>query len=535
MRRYFLLAVQAAVVFGSGQLCSAVVVPSAFTSITPIRAAGSSSAEYGYAATGLNATSYNINSLTTATAPSGDRYQFVSYYDALGKLVVGRRKMLSGGWSDWTLDKTVFTAYNISDAHDVSSIAVDGDGYLHLSWGMHSNNLLYTRSTASVLNDGTFSLVGDSVGNSGGLGSSAFPSPLNTTVTYPEFYNIPGSGDLLLAYRNELSTSTNGIWQLFRWNNATNTWSGVHASAAQPWISNSTTNIRLSWPCAYINSLAFDSTGKLNLTWSWRTNQSPYSYTDYQANHNIMYASSPDQGVNWYRQDGTLYQQSGQHAIDESNAPPVVSVFEGSSLGNTSGMAVGPDNGVYLASWWAPKSPQGDQLRQYMLNWYDGAAWHTSQIGNRNPENVGLTGVSQRVPESQLLTYRMGRPVVAVDDENRVIVAFSDWQRGGVVSIAISQNASRDDWQIFDLTDENMYSWEPTYDLSRWASDDVLSIFYQPMYGSSSAVSVLEWDARAYFAAVPEPSTAVLLGILAVCAFVACRKSQRWQTTLIDT
>ena len=324
--------------------------------------------------------------------------------------------------------------------------------------------------------------------------------------------------------------------QLYRWNNTTRIWSGVHASTSEPWINGDDPGGSLPNVIPYINGLVFDSKGVAHTTWTWRTGANSTSgYTDYQSNHNIMYARSPDAGANWYRQDGTLYAGSGIHAIDQSNATPIVSLPEGSSLINQTSMAVGPDDDVYLASWWAPKAALGDQLRQYMLSWYDGSIWHTSQISDRSPEYVNSSGVSQRVPENLLGAYTMGRPAVAVDKDDRVIVAFDDWQRGGMISIAISESAQRNDWKMYYLDDVNMYGWEPTIDLSRWQDDDVLSMFYQPINGS--AVSVLEWDAGAYFSAttVPEPSTIALLGVFAACAFVVYWKTKRREATAIAT
>ncbi|NLE39129.1 MAG: hypothetical protein GX621_13990, partial [Pirellulaceae bacterium] len=158
-----------------------------------------------------------------------------------------------------------------------------------------------------------------------------------------------------------------------------------------------------------------------------------------------------------------------------------------------------------------PKAAEGDHLRQYMLAWQDGDTWRTSQITDRNPENTNTEGVSQRVPESQLKNFRMTRPIVAVDDADRVIVAFTDWQRNRKLTIAYSESPDRDDWQLFDLPTWDMGSWEATLDLNRWKSDGVISTFFQAteVGASSSIVNVMEWNARAYFAAIaPAPGDA---------------------------
>ncbi|MBN2022673.1 MAG: BNR-4 repeat-containing protein [Pirellulales bacterium] len=487
--------------------CRADVGPADYMSIRVIRAIGSTANELGYATSKINATSFKQQSLTTFDAPDGTKYQFVSYYDASEKLVVGRRTMLDSGWSDWYLRRTAFTSNNINDAHDVSSIAVDGDGYLHVSWGMHNNSLLYTRSATPAIGEAAFTLVGDTVGNSGGLRSEF---SLTSGVTYPMFHNVPGSGDILFSYRT--GVSGNGDAQLFRWNNAADQWNPVRASTTAPWIDGDYAGDSLPSVNAYTNYAAWDDQGRLHVTWTWRTGgDSPTPFKDYQSNHNLMYAWSPNQGVDWYRQDGTLYERSGAHAIDESNASPVVAIPEGSSLINQTHMATGPDGTVYVASWWAPNAAEGDHLRQYMLAWRDGDTWRTSRITHRNPENTNASGVSQRVPESALSDFRMSRPIVLVDDSDRVIVAFTDWQRNKKLTVAYSEDADRDDWQIFELPTWNMGSWEASLDVNRWKNDGVMSLFYQvvDVGQSASTVSVLEWNARAYFAALePAPGDA---------------------------
>ncbi|MBN2217319.1 MAG: BNR-4 repeat-containing protein [Pirellulales bacterium] len=483
--------------------------PGDYMTITPIRQIGSSTDELGYAASKVNATSFKQQSLTTVEAPGGQRYQYVSYYDADEKLVVGRRKETAAGWSDWHLRRTDFEAYNVDDSHDVSSIGVDGDGYVHISWGMHNNTMLYSRTTTSTFNDDPFVLFGDVGSPHGGIG---YEMPHTSGVTYPLFYNIPGNGDLLFSYRT--GSSGNGDMQLVRWDNAANAWNAVHAGTGSnpPLIDGDYFGDTLVSVNAYTNYAAFDAEGNWRLTWTWRTgSDSPTPFGDYQSNHNIMYAWSPNQGVDWYCQDGTRYSRSGIHAIDESNATPVVILPEGSSLINQTYMTTGPDSTPYVASWWAPNAAEGDHLRQYMLAWQDGDAWRTAQITDRQPENTNAEGISQRVPESQLRDYRMTRPIVAVDDDNRVIVAFTDWQRGLNLTIAYSESPNRDDWQFIDLPTDNMGWWEPTLDINRWKSDGVISMFYQveQVGYDASVVYTFEWDAKAYFDAIaPIPGDA---------------------------
>lgn len=138
-----------------------------------------------------------------------------------------------------------------------------------------------------------------------------------------------------------------------------------------------------------------------------------------------------------------------------------------------------------------------------MLVEFDGEHWLVHPVTHRKPENA-----NERIPESRLKKFRMSRPIVLTDAENRVLVVFSDHQRGGVVTVAYSEDAAREKWTFMDLTDENMGLWEPMYDRERWNADGVLSMYYQPcgLGSRAEAASVLEWDARAYFVAVSKQS-----------------------------
>jgi hypothetical protein len=93
---------------------------------------------------------------------------------------------------------------------------------------------------------------------------------------------------------------------------------------------------------AYHNGLVYDSTGRLHVSWTWRTGgDSTTGFTDYQSNHNVMYAYSENDGVDWRLANGTLLSRNTVHDIDEANATPVINLPDGSSIINQSSTAVG--------------------------------------------------------------------------------------------------------------------------------------------------------------------------------------------------
>ncbi len=449
-----------------------------FATIQLITDGDSSTDDRGRANSDINSVAIKVNSLVTM-----GNYQFTSYYDGSGKLIVGRRTKDADTWS---LFRTQFTADNIDDDHDVSSIGIDGDGILHMSWGMHDNNFLYTHSTASVLNSNPINLIGSSVGNSAAVNNMT--GLYNTSVTYPVFYNLP-DGDLLFQYRNGVSGA--GDYRLRRYDTATDTWSELGTGPNQIWLGGQAPGSNLPDVNGYPNQFAFDSQGNIHATWTWRG-----SGATYQTNHNILYAKSPDGGATWTTMNGTPYTTP----IYETNAEVAINLPQNNSLINTTGMAIDKLDEPVVASWWAPGAAQGDNRRQYMLAWYDKnqQQWRTSQITHRTIDSPSA------MPES---VRDLGRPIVVVDDSNRVIVAMRQNEGSNGLTIAYSENPNRNDWKFVDLTTENLGDLEPTYDINRWNQDRVLSLIYQPSnLGQTSApISVLNWDSKKFFADLHAP------------------------------
>jgi autotransporter-associated beta strand protein len=434
----------------------------------------------------INSTSFKIQSLATV-----DRYQFVAYYDqgtsnANRNVTIARRDITNPA-NEWSITHTAFTSNNSTDAHDVISIGVDGDGFLHMSWGMHNNNLLYTKSTASVLNDNPMSFVGQATGNSAAINTM---TGLNeTSVTYPNFYSIPGTENLLFNYRT--GSSGDGIYRISKYDAATQTWSFTN----QDWIAR--TDSRGLTYNAYPHNMVYDSHGGLHASWTFRYNgDSPAGEAGYQTNHNIYYGYSPDNGATWYRDPAGTIPYGG--VIDDVTSQIAISIPEGSSLINTGTMAVDANDHPVIATYWAPHAHDflPDNRRQYMFAYYDGASWKQSQITNRRVDDPAIKTAETALPNSW-----MGRPQVMVDDYNRAFVVYNDNEGATNVTVAVSQAASRDDWETYDLnsvpTTIGTDDIELTFDRARWMQDRTLSLFYQPQLGgNSSPVSVLEWNTQ---------------------------------------
>ena len=89
----------------------------------------------GFSSTSVNTTVFRNSSL----ASLGDK-QYIAYYDAEGWMTLGCRTL---GSEEWTLHRSPYQG-NVKDAHNIISLMVDGDGYLHVSFDHHGHPLLHS-------------------------------------------------------------------------------------------------------------------------------------------------------------------------------------------------------------------------------------------------------------------------------------------------------------------------------------------------------------------------------------------------------
>ncbi len=453
---------------------------------------GTNAAASGYAYAGssdINATAFICSGLMTV-----GNQQFFAYYGQHqtdpsytynGTIWIARRTV---GANVWQIFRTLFKPDDITDGHDVVAFGIDGSNYMHLSWGMHDQNLNYARSTAPVTGTNVIAFgpnLGTMTGN-------------ETSVTYPQFLTMP-DGDLLYLYR--VGASGGGNTFLNRWSLASQAWTNVNMSGGVPlpfiqglWA---TSNYN-----AYPNMPCLDATGNLYLAWTWRETPA------YESNHDLNYGKSTNGGVTWLRYEGTPYDlpicESGQTSDTNEFAEIIVPIPQNYSLINQAGMCLDASNNPVIATWWAPGSPTNYQ-RQYMVVFPDtNGVWQTRQVSNRTNDPPGTM-------ELDAVVRDLGRPVVVCDQQNRIIVLYRDnFGSNGltiVSSLPYAMDPQRTNWTTFDLTTDNLGNCEPVIDLARWQMDNVLDIVYQASDGegytaptnNASPIGVLEWNAAAWF------------------------------------
>ena len=483
-------------VIGASAKCSA-QNPADFLEFTLITDGDNSTNERGFADNSINMIAYVTYNLYTV----GDQ-QFAAYYGqspnnndpSHERIIIARRTL---GETTWETLQTTFEANNINDDHDNVNFAIDGDGFMHLSWGMHSDTFHYAVSPAPVTGSNPLSM-GPDLGTITGR---------ENTVTYPQFYHLP-NGDVLYSFRE--GSSGNGDNYLNRFDNATRTWSNVHVNSTgtNHLAYMQGTGFSPTWN-SYLNRMVIDGNGRLHITWMNRfgTNDSPAGQAGYQTNRNIFYAYSDDFGATMNRMDGTPY---GFPIVDPEVAGLVspnlvgdiaVAIPEGSSLINQTDMAVDHNNNPMYVTWYAPNAASGDHRRQYMLGFWDGDSWEIRQISFRTNDSPNIQQNESRVRE-------LGRPFVVVDDEGRVLVVYRDNEGSNGITIAHSKPFAEDperlEWSHVNLTSANMGTYEPNFDPVIWENENKLHLLYQEHSGfgnnmDNSDVFVMEWDAAAYF------------------------------------
>jgi len=461
------------------------------TTFIPIEDGNPNTSEYGYAgASAINAVAFICSGLMTV-----GNQQFMTYYyrnatDSSdtnnNRIAVARRSL---GTNLWEIFHIPYTANDITDGHDVISSGIDGDGYLHISWGMHGNSFLYARTTTPVTG-GQPVVFGSPTTMTGG----------ENNVTYPQFLTLP-NGDLLFIFRE--GSSGAGDTFINRYNRATQTWTNQQYNAGQqPFVKG-------TWPTSYNcypNLPCLDAAGNLFFIWVWRATPA------YESNHDFSYARSTNGGLTWLRFDGTPYalpiSASGENGDTNTTAERLLSIPQNSSLINQAGMCLDANGQPVVATWWAPGTPTNNFRRQYMVIFRSTNGWAVRQVSNRTNDPAGTMFLDGNVRD-------LGRPVVVTDKQDRIIVLYRDNAGNNgltiVASLPRSMDPDRLQWTTFDLTAANLGNYEPVIDLARWPRDNVMDILYQPSSGlgytppanNASPIGVLEWNAAAWFNHAP--------------------------------
>ncbi|MFV8270678.1 BNR repeat-containing protein [Flavobacterium sp. GT2N3] len=377
---------------------------------------------FGWNNNSVNTVKFRKNALTTH-----NQYQFTAYYDEDSYLVLGKRNITMQNW------EKVKTSYkgNTKDAHNDISIAIDGAGYLHVSWDHHDTNLRYAKSKSP------FSLE---------LGEQqTMTGKEELKVTYPEFYNLP-NGSLLFFYRSGSSGRGNMVINFYDLKNKI--WSQLQQNLLDGEEKRS----------AYWQA-SIDNRGIIHLSWVWRESW------DVSTNHDLCYARSKDGGVTWEKSTGEKYNLP----ITAATAEYAWKIPQKSSLINQTAMATDKNGNPYIVSYWSE-----NEIPQYQIVYLEKGNWKKINTRFRKtPFYLGGGGTKQ-IPIS--------RPDIFIDDKGSnplLYILFRDEERGNKISIAVRNLNDKANWKIVDLTTDSVGQWEPNYDISLWKNKKKLHIFSQ--------------------------------------------------------
>jgi len=379
----------------------------------------------GWAGNSVNTVVFRKNSIASL-----DSFQVISYYDADGFIVLGKRKLKD---SLWEVKRTRYKG-TITDAHRSISIALDGQGYLHMAWDQHGNPLRYCRSISP------FSLeLGPELPMTG---------KKEGKVTYPEFYRMP-DGSLLFFYRD--GSSGNGNLVINKYHLAEQNWSVLQDNLIDGEKSRN----------AYWQACV-DSKGYIHISWVWR--ESP----DVASNHDLCYAVSKDGGNTWEKSTAEKY----TIPVTLATAEIICAIPQRSELINQTSMFADGSGNVFIATYHKGRG----NVPQYQLVYRIGNRWKRADLGFRKT-GFSLSGQgTKKIPVSrpQVISWKTGRKTFAA-------LIFRDEERGALVSLASAELKRNINWRIADLPTGTTGDWEPSYDSDLWKEEKVLHLFMQPV------------------------------------------------------
>lgn len=403
---------------------------------------------YGWAKNTVNTAVFRKNSIV-----SNDSVQFIAYYDGEGFVTLGKRQ-LDGG--QWAVYRTQYKG-RAADAHNVISMMVDGDGYLHVAWDHHDGRLRYAKSIRPA---------GLELGE-----EQAMVGKNEERVTYPEFFALP-NGDLLFFYRDGSSGAGNLV--INKYERRQKKWARLHTNLI------SGEGKRNAYWQAYV-----DQHGTIHISWVWR--ESP----DVASNHDMAYACSKDGGMSWQRTNGTTYRLP----MTAGNAEYAALIPQQSELINQTAMAADEDGNPFIATYWRAAD---SKIPQYKIIHYQDGKWKVKSLDFRtSPFSLSGHGTKEiPISRPQLLVKGKGKKV-------SFLLLFRDKERGSKASVLKLDDLRKNNYEILDLFPTSLGAWEPTFDTELWRNNRRLALYVQQteqkdgeglLDAAPTEVKVIEWQ-----------------------------------------
>jgi hypothetical protein len=399
---------------------------------------------------------------------SHNGWQYTAWYDTVGtdqSVWLARRAILgpaSGTWEKFNTGSDLLNADEGSwDTHNTISLGISkADGILHLSWDHHVHNLRYRRSLPGL------ATYADSAWNASRfLAEQNWLSSSGSTisgVTYPMFIATP-EDTLLFNYRT--GGSNNGSNWLAAWQPASANHSApilvTVKDGTYTGVSNNGGNFTSNSRNAYANGFDFGPDGRLHYTWTWRESV-------VASNHDICYAYSPDRGVKWYNNSGTLIADTslGQRIRVDTPGTVVVPLDCRQQLINQQAQCVDDQGRVHVLVRHRRQEPGFEwELGDGAFSGPDTACFHYF----RDPATGAWAG--SRLPVTHPVS---SRPDVETLPNGDIHTVFRSG--GSLIVAGATAAANYTDWTILTAYGSNFRS-EPRLDHARLRKSGVLSVF----------------------------------------------------------
>lgn len=391
----------------------------------------------GWAKTSVNAVIFRQNSVV-----SFEDSQYIAFYDSTGYVNLGKRKL---GSDHWEIHKTQYDG-DVMDAHNMISIIVDGDGYLHMSWDHHGHKLNYCRSVKPGALE-----MGDQLSMTG---------KVEKKVTYPQFFKKSG-GDLLFVYRD--GSSGNGNIVLNQYDVKKKKWQQLHKN-----LIDGEGKRNAYW------QIYLDKNDVLHMSWVWRESG------DVATNHDMCYARSLDGGETWQTSEGSVY----SIPVNAENAEYAMRIPQNSDLINQTSMTSDQDSNPYIATYF-----QGtDDLAPHVyIIYHNGEKWDQLKVDQRTLDFDLSGGGTRSIPIS--------RPIVLHSEDkgiSKLHVIYRDEEYDNKACMKTLKLDQKVKWETTIISSEGLDRWEPTFDTELWKGKGILNLFIQKVGQGSGDEKAVE-------------------------------------------
>lgn len=366
---------------------------------------------------GLGLYAHNNMSIIEHALWTFNNNQYITYVDSAGYVIVGKRQLPNGAWN---LSNTGDTINDATDLHDIVSMGIDSDGYIHISYGMHAEALKYMRS--------------DNPEDPSAFSNQSMTGANENSVTYPRFFM---ANDILFySYRN--GNWITGHQYLNKYNVATQTWSALHHKFIDGGIYS-----------VYCDNFAIDNNGYIHTSFMWRVSSSPITSSDYS------YAYSDDNGTTWKKTNGSSYSMPITKATAEK-----FDAGNDSTLVNQNRIDVDGNGYPHIAYWKAAP----DSFVNYHHAWYNGAAWQITRV-------TDYIDTPKKVTTPNVLAF--GRPGILIKRSNNLAYIFTRHGADSILEVFCS-NSPYTNWKKTDLGND-MWGWQEFggVDYYEWHNSDM--------------------------------------------------------------